>query len=273
VAAKSYFDNASKLKVDELELNKLGRAIRYVEAVMAVEVKDFSEARSIVADLLSEAPDNLRLLSFLVDLEIKSGQLNEAGKILAQVENISPDHPVVNMFKSDLALANKDLKSAKHHLQNAWKQSPADSVAEKLFKVLGALNESQAQQKHLDNWLELIPNSTAATLYQAINYQQTMQKTKAMSAYEKVLGVSPNNVLALNNLGWIYFEKNDDRALPMLKKAAELAPESAAVLDSYGWVLAKSGNKQEGLKFLEKAYALAPEEPEIKAHLDEIKGK
>tara|TARA_R110001592_G_scaffold319321_1_gene596881 strand:- start:34132 stop:36705 length:2574 start_codon:yes stop_codon:yes gene_type:complete len=273
VNAKSYFEKASKLKVDELELTKLGQGIRYVEAVMAVEVNDFPEARSIVADLLSENPENLRLLSLLVDLEIKSGQLHEAAKILAQIENINPDHPVVNIFKSELALASKDLKSAKTHLQNAWQQSPVDTVAEKLFKVLGALDERGAQFKHLDNWLELIPNSAVATLYQAINYQQTMQKTKAMSAYEKVLEAAPYNVLALNNLGWIYFEKTDDRALPMLKKAAELAPENAAVLDSYGWVLAKNGKKQEGLKFLEKAFALAPNEPEIKAHLDEVKGK
>ena len=179
----------------------------------------------------------------------------------------------ISILKSELALASKDLKSAKTHLQNAWQQSPVDTVAEKLFKVLGALDERGAQFKHLDNWLELIPNSAVATLYQAINYQQTMQKTKAMSAYEKVLEAAPYNVLALNNLGWIYFEKTDDRALPMLKKAAELAPENAAVLDSYGWVLAKNGKKQEGLKFLEKAFALAPNEPEIKAHLDEVKGK
>ena len=275
VAAKSYFDAASQLKVDELELTMLGQTIRYVEAVMALEVKDFSEARSIIADLLSENPENLRLLSFLVDLEIKAEQLNEASKILAQIENINPDHPIVNIFKGDLALANNDMRLAKVHLKNAWQQSPADSVAEKLFKVLGVLGERDAQLRHLDNWLELIPNSMAATLYQAISYQQTKQKTKAVSAYEKVLEALPNNVMALNNLGWIYFEVGDDRALTLLEKAVELAPESAAVLDSYGWVLAKNGQKQKGLRFLEKAYALArdPERAEIKAHLDEIKGK
>lgn len=273
VMAKSYFDKASKLNVDENALLQLGQGIRYVEATMAIEVNDFSEARSIVAGLLSENPENIRLLSFLVDLEIKAGQLNEATKILVQIKNINPDHPVVNMLKADLALANNDFKLAKTHLKDSWQEAPVDSVAEKLFNVLGALDEREAQLKHLDGWLELMPNSAAASLYQAINYQQTMQKTKAISAYEKVLKVLPNNVLALNNLGWIYFEKEDKRSLPMLKKAAELAPENAAVLDSYGWVLAKSGQKQEGLKFLEKAHKLAPDHVEIKSHLDDVKGK
>ena len=273
VSAKSYFDQVSKLKVDEQELSKLGQGIRYVEAVMAVEVRDYPEARTIVADLLSEEPENLRLLSFLVDLEMKAGQLNEAAKILAQIEIINPGHPVVNMFKGDLALANKDFKAAQVHLKNAWQQSPVDSVAEKLFKVYGLLEQKDEQVKHLDNWLDIIPNSAAATLYKAINYQQAKQNTKAMQAYERVLTAVPNNVMALNNLGWIYFEKNDDRALVLLKRAVELAPESAAVLDSYGWVLAKNGQREEGLKFLEKAHKLAPDEVEIKAHLDEVKAQ
>ena len=270
-AAKTYVDKASKLDVDEQKLEKLRLGIRYVEAVMAMQANDYAEARSLIADLLTEDPENIRLLSFLVDVEMKSGQLNEATKILAQIENINPDHPVVSIFKGDLAIASNDMKSAKFHLSNAWKQTPSDPVAEKLFKVLGALAEKQNQLKHLENWLEVLPASAAATLYQAINLQQNRQHTKAMESYEKVLQVAPDNVMALNNLGWIYFEKNDPRSLDLLKKAVELAPENAAVLDSYGWVLAKNGKKSEGLVYLEKAYQLAPEEAEIKAHYEEVK--
>ena len=270
--AKSYAEKAGKLDVDEAQLSTLNQGIRYVEAVMAIQANDFSEARSIVADLLAEDPENLRLLSFLVDVEMKAGQLNEAAKILAQIENINPEHPIVDVFKGDLAIANKDLKTAKFHLTKAWKNTPSDPIAEKLFKVLGALAEKDNQLKHLENWLEVMPGSAAATLYQAINLQQNRQATKAMEAYEKVLQVAPDNVMALNNLGWIYFEKNDSRALELLKKAVNLAPENAAVLDSYGWVLAKNGKKAEGLVYLEKAHQLAPDEAEIKEHLDEVRG-
>lgn len=271
VSAKEYFDQAKKLEVDKKELAQFDHAIRYVEAVMALKVNDFSEARSIVAGMLSEDPENLRLLSFLVDIEMKSGQLNEASKILEQIDAINPEHPVLNIFKADIAIAKNDMNAAKGYLNNAWRASPTDLSAEKLYKVLGALGDKELQSKHLKNWLEMMPASPVAKLYEAIYFQQTMQKTKAIESYETVLRALPNNVMALNNLGWIYFEKNDDRSLELLKKAAELAPESAAVLDSYGWVLAKNGRKQEGLKYLEKAFQLAPNEAEIKAHLDEIK--
>ena len=273
VSAKAYFDKVKGLNVGADKLRKLDQGIRYVEAVMAMQTRDYPEARAIVADLLSENSENLRLLSFLVDVELQSGKFNEADKILSQIENINPDHPVVDMFKADLAIAKKDMKSAKNYLIKAWQKYPSDSAAEKLYKVLGALGDSDSQGKHLSNWLEVLPSSSLATLYQAIVYQQTMQKTKAALAYEKVLEKQPENVMALNNLGWIYFEKNDDRSVPTLKKAAELAPSNAAVLDSYGWVLASTGQREEGLKYLQKAHKLAPDEAEIKAHLDEVKGK
>lgn len=271
VSAKAYFDKAKKLDVSETDLAKLDQAIRYVEAVMAVQVNDFGEARSIIADLLANDPENLRLLSFLVDIEMKAGQTNEATKILEQIESINADHPVVDLFNADIALANNDFKAAKQSLTNSWRNSPTDLSGEKLYKVLGKLGEKDLQRQHLKDWLEIIPSSPVAKLYQAIYFQQTMQRTKAMQTYEEVLELLPNNVTVLNNLGWLYFEKDDPRALPTLEKAAELAPQNPAVLDSYGWVLAKNGRSAEGLKYLEKAHELAPEEAEIKTHLDQVK--
>ena len=75
--------------------------------------------------------------------------------------------------------------------------------------------------------------------------------------------------MALNNLGWIYFEKDNDKALPTLKRAYELAPESPAILDSYGWVLVKKGKVQEGLVHLKKANKIDPSIQEIADHLKE----
>ena len=89
--------------------------------------------------------------------------------------------------------------------------------------------------------------------------------------YEKVLQLQLIAAAALNNLGWIYFEKNDRRALALLEQAVEAAPENAAVLDSYGWALFKFGQRDKGLPYLEKALKLQPENSEIANHLAEAK--
>ena len=272
-AAKRYHDKASSLEEDNLAVERLGRAIRYVEAVIAMKNGNFSEARTTVASILAAEPDDLRLLSFLVELELKAGNNHEASKVLTQMENINPTHPSINLLKGDIALASQNLASARDYYAQAWKNTPSELAADKLYKALGMMKEKSAQSKHLETWLKASPNSINALMYKTLAFQQRGQRIKAIEGYEKVLQASPNNVMALNNLGWIYFEKDDDRSLGLLKRAVELAPESAAVLDSYGWVLVNKGQLSEGLVYLEKAHKLAPNVAEIEQHLLEARAK
>jgi predicted Zn-dependent protease len=271
-AAKRFHEKAGALSGDDASLDRLGNAILYVEAVLAMKQQDFDHARKIVADILTNEPDNLRLLSFLVDLELRDKKINEATKVLKQIERVDPSHPIVALLNGEVALANKDLSSARTFFSEAWKVTPSDAAGDKLFKVLGQMKEKSALNQHLNDWLALFPNSQKAIMYQAVGFQQRGQRIKAIEGYEKLLKASPNNVMALNNLGWIYFEKSDDRALVLLKKAHDLAPESAAVLDSYGWVLVQNGQVKEGVVYLEKANKLAPKVQEIADHLSTAKG-
>ncbi len=48
-----------------------------------------------------------------------------------------------------------------------------------------------------------------------------------------------------------------------------LKPDSAAIIDSMGWVLSKQGDIKKALHYIKKAMAMMPD-PEIAAHLGEI---
>ena len=270
-SANKYLEKIIELNPESTAVHKFENAINFMEAVAAMEGNDIDSARKFIAPILVSEPDNLRILSFLVDLELKAGKLNEAAKILKQVETQNPGHPVVFLLKGDVALANKDLEKAKDFFSKSWVSNPSGASASKLFKVLSLMKDTSAKNKHLASWVAKYPQNPEAILYQSINYQQRGQRIKAVEGYEKLLGIAPNNVIGLNNLGWIYFEKGDRRALELLKRAYELTPESAAVLDSYGWVLVKNGKVEEGLVYLEKANKLAPNNKDITDHLAEAK--
>lgn len=271
--AKAYLEKAKAAHGEDGKTKRLGDGIKYVEALIAMRKSDFATARTKVAEVLTSEPDNMRLLSFLVDLELKAGRVNEAEKVLGQIEAINDSHPVVNILRGDIALSKNDYSTARKLLMQSWGNAPVDSTAEKLYRVLGVLGDKPAQSKFLQDWLTKLPNSTPALMYQSLAYQQRGQRIKAVEGYEKVLKLAPNNVMALNNLGWIYFEKKDARALELLAKAVELAPESPAVLDSYGWALVDNGKVSEGLPYLEKAHKLAPEMEEIEEHLNAARAK
>jgi len=84
-----------------------------------------------------------------------------------------------------------------------------------------------------------------------------------------MLNEQSDNVIALNNLAILYAQKDDSKALDLAKRAYDKAPESAAILDTYGHILIKQNQASEGLKLLEKAASLAPKQNDIQLHLAE----
>ena len=66
--------------------------------------------------------------------------------------------------------------------------------------------------------------------------------------------------------------KRTDRyqeALELINRARAAAPDNAAIIDSYGWVLYRLGRNEEALTELRRAYALQ-KDAEIAAHVGEV---
>ncbi len=74
---------------------------------------------------------------------------------------------------------------------------------------------------------------------------------------EEVLDEFPDDVGALNDLGYLWADRNVHlhRAHDMLRRAVEGDPENAAYRDSLGWVLFRLGRHQQAVAELEKAAA------------------
>ena len=86
-----------------------------------------------------------------------------------------------------------------------------------------------------------------------------------------VLKLHPGDADALNALGYTLAEQTNrlKEAYGYISQALKKLPNSAAVLDSMGWVLYRMGRKEEALKYLEKAAAKL-DDGEIAAHLGEV---
>jgi len=80
----------------------------------------------------------------------------------------------------------------------------------------------------------------------------------AAVAYEQVLREGDQSGVAANNLAWIYAEHNEqlDRALLLAEKAAQLSPDSPAVLDTLGFVHLQRREYTDAVKLLETAQRL-----------------
>lgn len=76
-----------------------------------------------------------------------------------------------------------------------------------------------------------------------------------------------NKANIYNNLAIIEPASNTEQALQYVERAVELAPKSAAILDTRGWLLTQNGQLQEALNVLRLAFTLRCDDLTIRYHI------
>lgn len=86
-----------------------------------------------------------------------------------------------------------------------------------------------------------------------------------------IISLDASNAAAMNALGYtmLLHTQRLDEAYDLIQRAYALQPNSAAIIDSMGWVLYKLGETDKALGYLMRAMEMMPD-PEIAAHLGEI---
>jgi len=111
----------------------------------------------------------------------------------------------------------------------------------------------------------------ALLLYGRGLYQQQVGRIDAALAdLKQILDRDGDNAEALNAYGYTLAESRQQyaEALPYVEKSNRLKPNSAATIDSLGWIELKLGDRDKALKLLRQAWSLQ-KDPEIAAHLGE----
>ncbi|MBK6281011.1 MAG: tetratricopeptide repeat protein [Gammaproteobacteria bacterium] len=102
-------------------------------------------------------------------------------------------------------------------------------------------------------------------------YGRADQVEAAMMEYRAVLEASPRNVVALNNLAWYLRAQDPEQALTYAKRAYEIAPESADVLDTLALVLMENKAFDEAQARIQQALKLAPDNAGVRYHAARIR--
>lgn len=90
----------------------------------------------------------------------------------------------------------------------------------------------------------------------------------AQQGYEDIIKRHPDHVGALNNLAMLLARAEAPAAaLPYAAKAASLAPNNPAVLDTLGWVLLQSGRPADAEIRFRDAIARSPQDADTRFHL------
>ncbi|MEX0654992.1 MAG: tetratricopeptide repeat protein [Phycisphaeraceae bacterium] len=154
-----------------------------------------------------------------------------------RIENVAGELPLI---KRQLAAAHVEIGSSQH-----------EQAVNRLQAILPEIEQTSTELRQFVNQM------LATSLHESGAYDQ------ARDAYRRMLEADPNNVTALNNLAYLLVSVYDDpeQAMPLAERAAELAPENASVLDTWGWTQYKMGLHGEAQLTLEQALAINPLAP------------
>jgi Flp pilus assembly protein TadD len=88
----------------------------------------------------------------------------------------------------------------------------------------------------------------------------------------QIVTEDPSNFHAWNALGYTLADRTDrlQEALVYIQKAAELAPDEPAIVDSLGWAHYRMGNLEAAAEHLQRAYELSRGDAEVAAHYGEV---
>ncbi|MGO1501015.1 MAG: tetratricopeptide repeat protein [Marinobacter sp.] len=240
------------------------------ESQVAVNNKDWSQARAKAAEATALEPENLSFALLSVRIAQMEGKIDDALSALDAVEETHGEVAATMLSRAKLLNQQEGPQAAYEYLSERWQETGEIQ----LMPTLVGLAKAQAPdslESLTESWLNKAPQSLAAHLAKAEWLMANNQEMAAKNHYEQVLAQQPNNVAALNNLAWMLREQSPDRAMELAKQASELAPNSPAVLDTYGWILHLNGQHQQAVDSIEKALALAPDNAEIAEHLEKAK--
>jgi predicted Zn-dependent protease len=140
---------------------------------------------------------------------------------------------------------------------------------ELLLKLTGALrgsNRTAEADAQVAAWRKAHPDEPLGLMYAAEQNIAAKQYKAAIGQLETVLVRLPDNVLALNNLAWSYQQEKDKRALATAEKAQQLAGENPTIMDTLGWILVEQNQLERAVPMLKKASELAPKAADIRGH-------
>lgn len=239
--------------------------VQYWLAVAYAATAKADRLRQVLQRGLALQPDLALYAPLLARLVTQDA--GQAEQLLRDLKAAQPNSAVALELEGQLALHQGRLSQAVTTYRQARQHFPDDNRW-----VLGL---AQAQQQAFDptgslttlqDWLKTHPNEVAVLRALAAAQLGQQQLDAAQATYAKVVELTPNNAMALNNLAWLQRQSQPQKALANAERAVQLN-NAPMFVDTLGVILLEQGQSERALKLLQDAAQRQPDEPLIQFHL------
>jgi tetratricopeptide (TPR) repeat protein len=230
------------------------------------------EASVRFAELLATGKFLDDALYYLGLIAERHGDLERALRFYAQVQN--GDYTVTALLRAATILrAHGAAPAAEDLLDRLVEEEPARApeILASRARIYADAGDAQQASAVLDRASLQYPDSVELRYAMASLLEEQGKVPLALRELKAVMELRPNDPAALNAYGYTLADHGRDLgvARKLIERAHASAPKSAAILDSYGWVLFRQGHNEDALTYLNAAYA-DDRGADIAAHYGEV---
>jgi tetratricopeptide (TPR) repeat protein len=255
-----------------LDEDKSDRDIQFAVAAISVQMKDYATAERMFEELRSAGTDPGAVAFYLGQIAEETKRYDEA--IARYREVTDGERAWLATLRIATVLAKKgDIEGARRYLASLKPENRERGVEVRQAEaqVLRDAGDYKGAYEVLSSALAADPNSVELIYDVAMVAEKLDRLDEVESRLTRLIELRPDNPQALNALGYTLVDRTPRTAegLKLIEKALTLAPEDPSILDSMGWAHFRMGNLGDSEKFLRRALADRPD-PEIAAHLGEV---
>jgi len=244
----------------------------FAAALLSLQLNDLDQARDFLQRLVIEGA-RLDVAHFYLGQIAESDNRN--GVAIDHYAEVSTgEHYLDAQTRMIMLLAQRgDVLLARGYLDKIREQVPNESS--RINELEGHILEEDGQLEEAmriyDVALVNAPDDKDLLFRQALLAEKMGRLGLAEEKLLYILKMDPDSVRALNALGFSLADHTTryQEAYGYLQRAIALRPDSAAILDSMGWVLYRLGRLDEALEYLRRSLVIRQDQ-EVAAHLGEV---
>jgi tetratricopeptide (TPR) repeat protein len=266
-------DDDALSQVNQVLLEQPARtdALRLM-AIINFRQEHLDAAWSDFQDLLASGRHTMDALFYLGRIADRRREYDDAVELYSQV--IAGENAVAAQRRASGIMAQEGSpEEALSHLTEFGETHPnyAIDMMQAKAQLLASLDRYPEALDLYDQVVEFRPDEENVILGKAELLLRMGEVDDAIRQYRDAAKRWPDSALSLNALGYTLADRTTKyrEAARLIKKALDMEPDSAAIIDSWGWVLYRQGKHEQALVELKRAYE-SLKDPEVAAHIVEV---
>lgn len=227
---------------------------------------DLPRAERLLREALALEPGDVTTHKLLIEALMLQNKLEETSAELARLPEGVVDDPRLSLARGRIELALGNAEAAEGLIRSAHQARPDSNSVIFLGNSLLQQGKGREAERLLAEWIERHPEDPLVLERLATLYVASGRDERALPLYESLRRLDPEGVVPLNNLAWTLRQSDPERALALVGKALERAPENPSVLDTQAMILLEMRDYPAALQASRKALEADPKNSQLLFH-------